>query len=216
MVTGKLIINQTIPDKTDEELIFERLKESLEVFEKIIKNNFEITNTRESEIKTILKNIKVTEYIKISDFEKRIISNDIIVSSEQRVKNYNNIFSIINSALNDIRICYLKNNERKRKLTQINCSLDDIADDNCNFSDSLMREGDRGRKYISQFPRNKEKKTKVEICNEDYIIDIDDTLVEYEDISYKKERVGNNQNDNVTTNYTNAITQKNVILVYLE
>jgi hypothetical protein len=105
------ISNQSIKDdELNEVFVFERLRESLKIFEKIQKN-FEmsaLTNKkREIEIKNILRNIIIDDYPFISDFEKRIITDQIVESSEQRIKNYQNLFKIINTTLRDIKDCFL-------------------------------------------------------------------------------------------------------------
>jgi hypothetical protein len=83
------------------------LKDSIKLIEKI-QTNFEhsaIDNrNRENEIKDILKNIKVAEYPYISDFEKKLITEQIIDSSTDRVKNYEKLFNIINTSLRDMRV----------------------------------------------------------------------------------------------------------------
>ena len=97
-------------EELNEVFVFERLKESLKIFEKIQKN-FELSDLankkREVEIKNILRNIIIDDYPYISDFEKRIISDQIVESSEQRIKNYQNLFKIINTTLIDIKDCFL-------------------------------------------------------------------------------------------------------------
>jgi hypothetical protein len=90
-----------------QEKILHCLKDSLKLFEKI-QNNFEMNaidnKTRENEIKEILKDIKVADYPHISDFEKKLITEQIAESSTQRVKNYENLFNIINTSLKDLKV----------------------------------------------------------------------------------------------------------------
>jgi hypothetical protein len=62
---------------------------------------------RENEIKNILKNIKVVDYPYISDFEKKLIADQIVESSTQRIKNYENLFNIINTSLRDLKTFFI-------------------------------------------------------------------------------------------------------------
>ncbi len=105
-------------DEINNAAIFERLKESLKIFEKIQKN-FELTsntnNLRETEIKNIIRNISIDDYPFISDFEKRMINDQIVESSDQRIQNYKNLFNIINTALKDLRECFVN-----KKATNLN------------------------------------------------------------------------------------------------
>jgi hypothetical protein len=97
---------------TNEEKIVHCLKDSLKLFEKI-QENFEKSahdnKNREMEIKNILKTIKVVEYPCISDFEKRLIGNQIAESSQQRIQNYENLFNIINTSIRDLSKFFIEN-----------------------------------------------------------------------------------------------------------
>ena len=91
---------------SNEEKVINCLKDSMKLFEKI-QNDFENTavdsKNRENEIKNILKTIVINDYPYISDFEKRLITDQIVDSSELRIKNYENLFSIINTSIRDLR-----------------------------------------------------------------------------------------------------------------
>jgi hypothetical protein len=91
---------------SNEEKVINCLKDSLKLFERIQKD-FEQSavdnRDKENDIKNILKTIVITDYPYISDFEKRLITDQIAESSDQRVKNYENLFSIINTSIRDLR-----------------------------------------------------------------------------------------------------------------
>lgn len=97
---------------SNEDPVFLCLKESLKIMERIQKD-FEmsaVNNNRENEMKSFIVNISkesVMEYTHISEFEKRMINNQIIEASEQRLKNYSNLFNIINASLSDIKECLI-------------------------------------------------------------------------------------------------------------
>jgi hypothetical protein len=59
-------------------------------------------------------------YRYMSEIEKRIIRDQIILYSEQRIKNYSNLFSIINSAIIDIKECLVILNTNKGRYNILN------------------------------------------------------------------------------------------------
>jgi hypothetical protein len=102
----KTVAPQNSTSQVDREKFLHCLKDSMKLFEKIQHNftqNAIDGSNRENEIKTILKDIKINEYPYISDFEKKLISDQIVESSQQRIKNYENLFSIINTSLKDLK-----------------------------------------------------------------------------------------------------------------
>jgi hypothetical protein len=92
------------PSAADGTKVLQSIKDSMKIFEKI-QLTFEQSTVAHNifEIKTILKDIKVNEYPYISDFEKKMISEQIAESSTQRIKTYQNLLNIINISIKDLK-----------------------------------------------------------------------------------------------------------------
>jgi hypothetical protein len=198
-VVNKQIINAVNTNNyvniniSDSEKVINCLKDSMKIFEKIQKD-FEHTaidsRIKEIEIKNILKTILITDYSYISDFEKRLITDQIIESSEHRIKNYKNLFTIINTSIKDLRkyfigyfyhgklLLYIEEKQGKRishdqpNYKGANLPYDDdpagsVEDtiDDCNFEETDMHEKGLALEKLRQLSRKRTKKTKFNIPN---------------------------------------------------
>jgi hypothetical protein len=100
--------------------VFSCLKQSLKIMEKIQKD-FEISainNNKQSNMndfisKMTFDQLLLSNYSGLSNRDKASISGQISQCSDQRIKNYSNLFSVINSSLEDIKECLIQYNKGK-------------------------------------------------------------------------------------------------------
>jgi hypothetical protein len=94
------------------------LRESLKIMEKIQREfeNCARNNNMERNMKSFAINLDhnyIYSYSHVSEYEKQIISNQIVETSENRIKNYANLFSIINTSLKDIKDYLIQYKQQK-------------------------------------------------------------------------------------------------------
>lgn len=122
----------------DEDPVFKCLKESLKIMEKIQKdfetssinkNIIEDTNKaiteKDKKLLKIKQDLNITSrpvfpYLAVSEYEKNIINDQIAHSSDHRMKNYSNMFNIINVSLSEVKDCIIQLNKINGKIYFLN------------------------------------------------------------------------------------------------
>lgn len=95
------------------------LKQSLQIIDKI-RTNFE-KSTNDNNIPINFAKIiasscfDITNYIQLTDLEKHEINSEIVECSEERIKNYSNLFSVINESIVDIKDFLIDIEKNKNK-----------------------------------------------------------------------------------------------------
>jgi len=102
--------SKTYPNNSKQDPVQRCLQDSLKIIERL-KLNFEKSSENN---KASLKNLLITsislsnkneEIYTLTNVEKELIHNHIITSSDQRLKNYSNLFDIINTSLLEMKDC---------------------------------------------------------------------------------------------------------------
>lgn len=108
----------TSAQEQKEDVISASLKDSLKIMEKIQREfeNSAKMNNIDRNMNSFVVNINpdaAYNYSYVSDYEKQIINNNIIETSENRLSNYSKLFNIINTSLKDIKETLLEYKEKK-------------------------------------------------------------------------------------------------------
>jgi hypothetical protein len=110
-ISPQLMVN------SEEDTVTATLKGSLKIMEKIQRDfencarNNNIDRNFSSFVIPHNKDSRLYSYV--SDYEKQMINTQIEETSDQRIKNYSHLFSIINSSLKDIKDSLLNYSDKK-------------------------------------------------------------------------------------------------------
>lgn len=109
-----------VNNEQKEDIISASLKDSLKIMEKIqleFENSARMNNV-DRNMKSFVVNMDheaANNYCYVSDYEKQIINNTIVETSENRLNNYSKLFNIINTSLKDIKDTLLEYKDKKGK-----------------------------------------------------------------------------------------------------
>lgn len=114
--------------------MFDSLGKALAIMDRI-QQNFtqpDVNNSSFTDLLLVTLDVQTaSEMTAISDFEKKLISDQIIESSQQRLRNYSNLFNIINMAVNNITDHIIYNMPNKTNTTEtLLCNFENKAETN--------------------------------------------------------------------------------------